>query len=236
MALTAVIAGVGPGLGESLAKKFAGEGCRVAMFARSKNYLNQLAEDRRSNGQQALSVPADITKPDQVQAAFQEVRGEYGEVDILINHASYARWQGIQNLPAEEFETAWRVTAYGAFLCCKQVVPGMIEKGSGTILFTGATSSIRGAAGSVGFASAKFAVRGMAQSMARELGPKGIHVAHVIIDGQIDTPRVRAMNPDRPEHTFLNPDAIAENYWNLVNQDKTTWTLELDLRPHVEQF
>jgi len=233
---TVVLAGVGPGLGKSLVQKFAREGCRVAMFARSANYLNQLAEDLREEGRTVLAVPTDITRPDEVKHGFRAVRREFGSVDVLINHASYARWKGVRDLAAADFEQAWRVAAYGGFLCAQEAVPDMLAAAAGTILFTGATSAVRGAAGSLGFASAKFAVRGMAQSLARELGPLGIHVAHVIIDGQIDTPRVRGMYPDRADNTFLNPDRIAEIYWHLASQDRTTWTLELDLRPSPERF
>lgn len=233
---TVVIAGVGPGLGESLVRKFVHEGCRVGMFARSGNYLNQLAADLCGAGGIALAVPTDITRPDEVRQGFQAIRREFGSPEVLINHASFARWKGIRDLAPEDFEVAWRVVAYGGFLCANEAVPDMSAATQGTIIFTGATSAIRGAAGSLGFASAKFAVRGMAQSLARELGPKGIHVAHVIIDGQIDTPRTRGMYPNRANHIFLHPDRIAETYWHLVTQDPTAWTLELDLRPSVEEF
>ncbi len=236
MSQTAVISGVGPGLGESIARKFAREGCRVAMIARSEDYLLELETSIKKSGGIALAVPADLTQSDQIEKAFQTIHEAFGKVDILVNHASYASWKGLLDLSKDEFERSWRVGAYGGFLCSKFAVKDMLENNSGTILFTGATSAIRGAAGSLAFASAKFAVRGMAQSMAREFGPRGIHVAHVIIDGQIDTPRVRKMIPNRDRETFLNPDAIAKTYWNLINQDRSAWTLELDLRPHVEKF
>jgi NAD(P)-dependent dehydrogenase (short-subunit alcohol dehydrogenase family) len=112
----------------------------------------------------------------------------------------------------------------------------MLADDGGTIIFTGATTSVRGNGGAIGFSAAKFAVRGMAESMARELGPDGIHVAHVVIDGQILTPGAKAQHQDRPDESFLDPDEIAENYWHLVEQDRSAWTLELDLRPHVEEF
>lgn len=236
MSRVTVIAGVGPGLGESLARKFAVEGCPVALFARSIDYLKELASDIEQDGGSALPVAVDLTSREDVRSGFNLVKKELGSVDILINHASAANWKGIRGTSADEFEHAWRVTTFSGFLCTKQVVGDMIQQGTGTIMFTGATSSVRGAAGSIGFASGKFGMRGMAQSLARELGPKGIHVAHIIIDGQINSPRVREMMPKREEHTFLNPDAIADNYWHLANQDITTWTLELDLRPSVEEF
>ena len=124
----------------------------------------------------------------------------------------------------------------GAFYGAQQVLPAMLEAGRGTILLTGATASLRGSARFSALAVGKFGLRALAQSMAREFGPQGIHVAHVVIDGQINTPRMREMSPDREEHTMLSPEAIAETYWQLHSQDRTAWTLELDLRPSVERF
>ncbi|MFC4552968.1 MULTISPECIES: SDR family NAD(P)-dependent oxidoreductase [Halorussus] len=233
MAPTAVIAGVGPGLGESIARTFADEGCEVGLFARSGDYVSDLADDLPTD---AVGVETDVSDPDDVKRGFERVRDELGPVDVLVNHASGGAWEGLRNLSAEEFEQAWRVGGYGAFLCAKEAVPDMLDGDGGTVIFTGATSAIRGREGALGFSSAKFAARGMAESMARELGPEGIHVAHVVIDGQILTPSARESNPDRDEETFLDPDEIAENYWHLVEQDRSAWTLELDLRPHTERF
>jgi NAD(P)-dependent dehydrogenase (short-subunit alcohol dehydrogenase family) len=235
MPQTAVIAGVGPGLGESLARKFAAEGCSVGLFARSEDYLDDLAADIDGPGE-ALAVPTDISDPDQVGSGFERVHEAFGPVDILVNHASGGAWKGLHEISPDEFEQAWRVAAYGGLLCSQAAVEDMGENDDGTIIFTGATSGVRGRGGSLGFSAAKFAVRGMAESLARELGPEGIHVAHVVIDGQIDTPRVREMYPEREDETFLDPDAIAESYWHLVEQDRSSWTLELDVRPHVEDF
>ncbi|SEV79806.1 SDR family NAD(P)-dependent oxidoreductase [Natrinema salifodinae] len=234
---TAVIAGVGPGLGESIARKFVAEGCRVGLFARSAEYLDDLAADL---GDDTVAVPTDITEPDQVEAGFREVRDEFGPVDVLVNHASGGAWRGLRDVDPDEFERAWRVSAYGALLCSREAVDDMLaadgDEDGGTVIFTGATSAVRGRGGAIGFSAAKFAVRGMAESMARELGPEGIHVAHVVIDGQIETPSVRESRPDRDEDEYLDPDAIADSYWHLVTQDRSAWTLELDLRPHVEEF
>ena len=230
---TAVIAGVGPGLGESLARKFVDEHCAVGLFARSAAYLEDLAADL---GDDALAVPTDITDPAQVDAGFEQVREVFGPVDVLVNHASGGAWKGLGEISPEEFEQAWRVSAMGALLCSQEAVEDMLEGGGGTIIFTGATSAVRGRDGALGFSAAKFAVRGMAESVARELGSEGIHVAHVVIDGQIATPRVRETDPDRGEESFLDPEAIAETYWHLVTQDRSSWTLELDVRPHVEEF
>ncbi|WP_435177103.1 SDR family NAD(P)-dependent oxidoreductase [Halorussus sp. AFM4] len=235
MTRTAVIAGVGPGLGESLARKFADEGCRVGLFARSGEYVADLADDLPAD---AAGVEADVSDPDDVRAGFRRVREELGPVDVLVNHASGGSWKGLRDLSADEFERAWRVNGYGAFLCSKEAVADMTgpDADGGTVIFTGATSAVRGRGGALGFSSAKFAARGMAESMARELGPEGVHVAHVVIDGQILTPSAERDRGDRGEEEFLDPDAVAESYWHLVEQDRSAWTLELDLRPHVEEF
>jgi NAD(P)-dependent dehydrogenase (short-subunit alcohol dehydrogenase family) len=242
MARTAVVAGVGPGLGESLARKFADEGCQVGLFARSGEYVADLADDLPTD---AVGVETDVSDPDDVESGFERVREALGPVDVLVNHASSGSWKGLGDLSADEFEQAWRVNGYGAFCCSKEAVSDMLDNDGGsddasddggTIIFTGATSAIRGRGGALGFSSAKFAARGMAESMARELGPKGIHVAHVVIDGQILTPGAKERQPNRDAEEFLDPDEIAESYWHLVEQDRSAWTLELDLRPHVEEF
>ncbi len=232
MTRTAVIAGVGPGLGESIARTFHEEGCRVGLFARSEAYLEELSAEL---GENALAVPTDITDPAEVETGFEAVRSAFGSVDVLVNHASGGAWQGIREISPDAFEETWRVSAYGGLLCSQAAVPDMLESDGGTVIFTGATSAVRGRGGAVGFSAAKFAVRGMAESMARELGPEGIHVAHVVIDGQI-LPRGGAGTTERDDGEFLDPDAIADSYWHLVTQDRSSWTLELDLRPHVEEF
>lgn len=236
MARTVVIAGVGPGSGAALVRRFARKQCRVGMFARSAGYLRQLEKEIRGRNEAALAVPIDITDPKQVAEGFGRVREAFGPVDILINHASRAVWKGVLELTPQEFEQAWRVSAYGALLCTREAVPDMLRNGGGAILFTGATSSIRGRGGALEFSSAKFAVRGMADSLARELWPKGIHVAHIIVDGVIDTPAVRERYRPAPDEPLLDPDVIAESYWTLANQPKSAWTLELDLRPFNEEF
>jgi NAD(P)-dependent dehydrogenase (short-subunit alcohol dehydrogenase family) len=235
MSRTVVIAGVGPGLGASLARKFAREGCTVSLFARSKAYLDQLETEIKHQKGTALAVPMDLTDPEQVEKGFRRVRQTFGPIDVLIYHAGNAVWKGLTGLTAEQFEQVWRIGPYGGFLCAKEAARDMLGKGGGAMIFTGATSSVRGRGGALAFSSAKFGVRGLAESLARELWPKGIHVAHVVIDGVIDTPAVReqAMDPAEP---LLDPDAIAESYWNLVIQDKAAWTLELDVRPFDEEF
>jgi NAD(P)-dependent dehydrogenase (short-subunit alcohol dehydrogenase family) len=234
---TAIISGVGSGLGAALVRKFAQQGCQVALLARSANYIQTLAtEQLQQKGVKALAIPTDITNPQQVANSFAEVKEKLGPVDILVNHAGNAAWGMFSDLTLEDFESSWRVCALGSFLCCKHAVPDMLKRGSGTILFTGATSSIRGRSGAIAFSSAKFAVRGLAWSLAKELGPKGIHVGHIIIDGIIDTPDVRSRFQLDEDEPLLDPKAIAETYWSLVQQDRSAWTFELDLRPHDEEF
>jgi len=225
MARTAVIAGVGPGLGTALARKFVDEGCQVGLFARSTEYIEGLADEL---GENAAAVRTDITDADAVADGFDAVRETFGPVDVLVNHASGGSWKGLADITAEEFEHALDVSATGAFHCSQEAVTDMLANDGGTVIFTGATSAVRGRGGAPGFSAGKFAARGLAESMARELGPEGIHVAHVVIDGQIDT--------GAGDETRLDPDAIADAYWTLVEQDRSAWTLELDLRPHVEQF
>jgi NAD(P)-dependent dehydrogenase (short-subunit alcohol dehydrogenase family) len=234
MAHTAVVAGVGPGLGASIARKFAAEGCAVGLLARSEDYLSELAAEIEADGGDAVAVECDLADPADIAAAFMTVRDAFGPVDILVNHASAAPWKGLEAASADEFDRALDVGPRAALHCSQEAVADMRETdGDGTVIFTGATTSVRGRENAIGFSAAKFACRGMAESMARELGPEGIHVAHVVLDGQI----LPADGPgDRDAAAFLDPDEIAESYWHLVEQDRSAWTLELDLRPHVESF
>ncbi|MEF8869152.1 MAG: SDR family NAD(P)-dependent oxidoreductase [Haloarculaceae archaeon] len=230
MTRTAVVAGVGPGLGASLARRFDAEGCDVALFARSPGFIEGLADELDSG----LAVTVDVADREAVREGFEAVRDAFGPVDLLAFNASAASWTGLLETDAEAFSNALAVGVEGAFLCARAAVSDMVEHDGGTVLFSGATTSVRGREGAVGFSAAKFGARGLAESMARELGPEGVHVAHVVVDGQILGPNVDT--GDRPEHEYLDPDAMANEYWKLVEQDRSTWTLELDLRPHVEPF
>jgi NAD(P)-dependent dehydrogenase (short-subunit alcohol dehydrogenase family) len=232
----AVIAGVGPGLGASLARRIAKEGCRLVLLARSSDFLEALSKELRQRGTETLSIPTDIGEAAQVAGAFQRIREQLGPVDLLINNASASGpfGQPFVEIGAENFAYGWRVGVLGSFLCSQAVVPDMLKQGAGCILFTGATSSVRGAA--ITFSTAKFGLRGLAQSMARELWPKGIHVAHIIIDGVIQESEFSTQTEDQAAEPLMNPAAIAETYWALVKQDRSAWTLELDLRPHREKF
>ena len=143
---------------------------------------------------------------------------------------------GVLEISPEQFDDCFRANCAGAFYAAREALPAMVEAGRGTILLTGASASLRGKARFSALAVGKFGLRALAQSIAREFGPQGIHDSHVIIDGQINAPRIQEMSPGREEHTLLSPDAIAETYWQLNTQDRTAWTLELDLRPSVESF
>jgi len=232
MSRTAVVAGVGPGLGASLARTFAREGCRVALLARTESYVADLAAELDDTAGAGLAVPTDLADPEDIAAAFDRIREAFGPVDVLVNHASAAPWKSVEAVSAEEFDRALAVGPRAALHCSQAAVDDMQAGDGGTIIFTGATTSVRGRENAIGFSAAKFACRGMAESMARELGPDGIHVAHVVLDGQILPPGGDVETPA----DYLDPDEIAESYWHLVEQDRSAWTLELDLRPHVEAF
>lgn len=236
MSQTAVIAGVGPGLGAAIARKFADEGCKLALLSRSSPYIINLSNRLEASGKTVLPIPTDITDSAMVEASFDQIREELGTPDILVNHAGNAAWGNLSELTPEAFENAWRVCTLGAFHCVKQVISDMIEKGSGTILFSGATSAVRGRAGAIAFSSAKYAMRGLASSLAREVGPQGVHVAHIIIDGVINTPNLRERYQVEEGDPLLEPDAIADTYWALIQQERSAWSFEVDVRPHNEEF
>lgn len=232
----AVVLGVGPGLGAAIVRRFAREGFTLGLMARSEEKLTQIQTELEKGGGTALSIPADATDPASVSSAFAQVRQKLGTPDVFVYNTGAFQMGGILEITPKQFESNWKANCFGAFLGVQQVLPGMVERGRGTILFTGATAATKGSARFAGLAVGKFGLRALAQSLAREFGPQGIHVAHIIIDGMIDTPRVRGMAPDREQHTLVSPEAIAETYWQVYLQDPTAWTLELDLRPAVEKF
>jgi NAD(P)-dependent dehydrogenase (short-subunit alcohol dehydrogenase family) len=205
-------------------------------MARSEESVAGAREEIEGQGGTTLPVTADATDHGSVAAAFERVRDELGDPEVLVYNAGAFQMGSILELEPEKFDECFKANCAGAFYAAQQVLPAMVEGGRGTVLLTGATAALRGSARFAALAVGKFGLRALAQSMAREFGPQGVHVAHVIIDGQIHTPRVREMYPDREEHTMLSPDAIAESYWQLHSQDPTAWTLELDLRPSVESF
>ena len=232
----AAILGVGPGLGAAVARRFTREGFAVALMARKAESVAGVREEIEGEGGTALPITADATDPASVEMAFGRVRGAIGDPEVLVYNAGAFQMGGVLEIPPDRFDECFRANCAGAFYAAQQVLPAMVEAGRGTILMTGATASLRGSARFSALAVGKFGLRALAQSMAREFGPQGVHVAHVVIDGQINTPRVREISPGREEHTMLSPDAIAETYWWLHTQDPTAWTLELDLRPSVESF
>jgi NAD(P)-dependent dehydrogenase (short-subunit alcohol dehydrogenase family) len=232
----AVIVGAGPGLGMALARRFARGGLAVALVARSEKKLTSAVQEIEAAGGEALAVAADATDPDAIDQAFARVRNTLGPICVLIYNAGTFEPGGIAEIAPEDFERCWRSNCLGGFLAGRQALRDMTQAEQGSIIFTGASASLRGSAGFANLAVGKFGLRALAQSMAREFGPKGVHVAHVIIDGQIDTPAIRQRQPQREAETKLAPEAIAETYWQLHQQHPTAWTLELDLRPAVEKF
>lgn len=232
----ALITGVGPGLGAALARRFAREGFRVALVARSSGFVTELARELSSAGQSAMPLPADVGQPDEVEAAVAQARAELGPIGLLIHNASSSSGDGLLGTTAEQFEQSWRIAALGAFLCARATAPDMIGAGAGAMLFTGATSSVRGG-GWLAFSSAKFALRGFVQSLARELWPQEVHVAHVLIDGLIGPAGGGGeMEQEAAAEPALDPDEIARAYLHLAIQERSAWTLELDVRPYGEQF
>jgi NAD(P)-dependent dehydrogenase (short-subunit alcohol dehydrogenase family) len=225
----ALIVGSGSGLSTSLARLLAREGFKVALAARNTEKLASLCE---STG--AAAFACDATDADQVAQLFQDVERKMGAPDVVIYNAS-ARSRGpFVSLVASEVEQAIRTSAFGGFLVAQEAAKRMLSKGHGAILFTGASASVKGYAQSAPFAMGKFALRGLAQSMARELAPLGIHVAHFIIDGGIRNPG-RSEPPENPD-SMLDPDAIAANYLHVLRQPRSAWTWEMELRPWVEKF
>ncbi len=226
---TALIVGAGPGIGASVARSFAGAGLKVGLAARDAGKLGSLAAEI---GAETFAV--DASDPAAVARLFEEVDARLGEPDVVVYNAS-GRVQGsIAELDPETVRGAIGVTAFGGFLVVQQAVRRMLPHGRGAILLTGATASLKGYAMSSAFAMGKFALRALAQSAAREFGPKGIHVAHVVIDGGVRSAR-RPDPDDRPDST-LSPDGVAQTYLDLLRQPRDAWSLEVELRPWVERF
>ena len=226
---SALIVGAGDGLSASLARLFARERMRVALAARETGKLAGLC---REIGAHAFAC--DAAEPEQVNRLFAEVEKDIGAPEVVVYNAS-ARARGpFVDLIAADVEQALAVSAFGGFLVAQQAVRRMLPKKRGSVLFTGASASIKGYAQSAPFAMGKFALRGLAQSMARELAPHGIHVAHFVIDGVIRNPG-RTEPADKPD-SMLDPDAIAANYLHVLSQHRSVWTWEMELRPWTERF
>jgi NAD(P)-dependent dehydrogenase (short-subunit alcohol dehydrogenase family) len=226
---TALIVGVGGGLSASLARTFKKAGMTIALAARRAAELAPLAKEV---GGKAFAC--DATKPAEVAKLFADVEAAFGAPDVVVYNASYRTRGPVIELDPAEVEKSLIVTAFGGFLVAQEAVKRMLPHGHGAILFTGASASVKGYAQSAPFAMGKFALRGLAQSLARELSPQGIHVAHVVIDGGIRS-AARPVPADKPD-SLLDPDAIAQTYLDLLRQHRSAWAWEIELRPWVERF
>ena len=226
---TALIVGVGGGLSASIARTFTKAGMKVALAARRANDLAPLAKEI---GGKAFAC--DATKHAEVSKLFADVEAAFGAPDVVVYNASYRTRGPFVELQPAEVEKTLLVSAFGGFLVAQEGVKRMLPASHGAVLFTGASASVKGYAQSAPFAMGKFALRGLAQSMARELSPRGIHVAHVVIDGGIRSSN-RAEPPDKPD-SMLSPDAIAQTYLDLLQQQRSAWASEIEVRPWVERF
>lgn len=236
MARTALIGGLGPGFGEALAWRLAEDGYRVAVMARSADYLREFAAELSDAGHEALAVPADVTDPRAVATAFERVDEAFGPPDtVTIQFSAEGGWDRMADLTAEEFREAWEVYGYGTFLCLDAAVERMRDSG-GAILVVGATPRY-GMGDGHGFVSACAAKRALARSAARELGPDGIHVVHAAVDSVILNPDIEAIAPTPiEEERFLDPDSVARVCHSLLEQDEGCWTASVDLRPRIDDY
>jgi NAD(P)-dependent dehydrogenase (short-subunit alcohol dehydrogenase family) len=209
----------------------AARGYGVALLARSADFSEELAKTLEG----AKAYRCDVGDAASVTRAFDAIAAEQGPVDALLYNAGSGKFAGVDETSLHDLESAWRVNTWGLMACTKACLPHMRRAG-GSIVVTGATASLRGGPRTTAFAQAKAAQRSLAQSLAKQLGPQGIHVALVIVDGMVDLPSTRAAMPGTPDEVFLAPDAIAKSVVHLVEQPRSAWTFELDLRPHVEKW
>ena len=232
----AIVAGVGPGLGASLARAFAREGYSVGLFSRRSDSSEPVAAQIQTRRGKALVVPVDVTDRKAVFQAVEKIRAELGTITVLTYNASGFGRGLFLDLDPETIRQSFEVGTMGAVHLAQAVIPDMLKAGHGFISLTGATASVRGRAGFAPLAIGKSSLRILGQSLAREFHPKGIHVIHVIVDGQIDTPKRRAREPDRAAETVIPPDAIADAIIHAFKQPKNGWTHEIDIRPYGESF
>lgn len=233
---TALVCGVGPGLGLALVRCLSQAGMKVMMVARNGDRLKSWADELSADGRQITTFPCDICDEQDVRKMYEALEKKSGVPDLVIYNAGSYMPGEVIDISTDDFISCWQTGCLGGFLVGREAAKRMLEKEKGTILFTGATASLRGSARFANLAVGKFGLRALSQSMARELGPKGIHVAHVIIDGQILSERYAHLAKERPADGLLDPVAIAENYLQLHRQHRSAWTYELDLRPWVEKF
>lgn len=236
----ALIIGAGDSTGGAIARRFAKEGYIACVTRRSADKLQPLVDSIRAEGGQAHGYASDARKEEDVAALFAQIEAEHGPVEVLVfNIGANVPCSILEETPRKYFKI-WEMACFSGFLNAQHAARRMMARGRGTILFTGATAALRGSANFAAFAGAKHALRALAQSMARELGPQNIHVAHVVVDGAIDTEFIRSKFPERyalkDQDGILNPDHIAENYWLLHRQPRDAWTFELDLRPYMERW
>ncbi|NLS18658.1 SDR family NAD(P)-dependent oxidoreductase [Rhizobium sp. P40RR-XXII] len=231
---TAIIFGVGPGLGWALAKRFAIETMQVAVVARNEEKLNSLIQSEGAHDIRAYA--ADVSNSDDVLRVFNDVGRDLGEPDLVVFNAGAFQKANVLDINPADFERCWRIGCLGGLLVAQAAARRMIKRGHGTIIFSGATAALRGSAGFANLAVPKFGLRALAQSMARELGPQGVHVGFVVIDGQIESERYRHLVEERGEDSLLASDAIAELYLQLHRQPRSAWSHEIDVRPWSEKF
>lgn len=230
---TTVIVGAGPQLGAALAQKFGKGGGAVALVSRSEEKNSALARQLNEKGIVCHGFACDTSSAEAVKRTFTTIRESVGEPATLIYNAGWYLRSNFLEIGASDFVSAWKTNCYGAFLTAQECLPGMLKHGGGTILFTGATASIRGSAQFAGLTVGKAGLRALAQSLAREYGPKGIHVCHVVIDGKIGADSSRLAEAPAKQ---LDPNDIAQSYWHVAKQPPSAWTLEMDLRPAGEKF
>ena len=236
----AVVVGAGSGTGAEVAKRFAEEGYGVAVARRNADALASLVAEIEQSGGQAKAFGADASNESEVATLFEEAERALGPIEVAVFNAAGITRGSILETTVDAFDLMWRASALGGFLVGREAARRMAARGRGTILFTGATASIKASANFAAFAAGKHGLRAVAQSMARELGPKGIHIAHVIVDGVINVQRSREMMPDRTEakgpNGLIDAKRIAESYLWLHKQPRDSWTFELDLRPAIEPW
>lgn len=236
----ALIIGAGDSTGGAIAKRFAREGLIACATRRNADKLQPLIDEIRNSGGEAYGFASDARKEDEVIKLVDDIERDIAPIEVMVFNIGANVPCSILDETARKYFKIWEMACFSGFLVGREVAKRMVIRGRGTIIFTGATAGMRGSAKFAAFAGAKHALRALAQSMARELGPKNIHVSHVVIDGAIDTEFIRETSPERyatkSEDGILNPDHIADNYWHLHTQPRDAWTHELDLRPWMERW